>query len=92
MPYDRLVAGRRVINPGSVGMPYGHAGAAWALLGPDVTLRKTDYDTDEAARQIGASGYADADEWARDYVLSHYSADEALAAFTQIAREQSDSP
>jgi predicted phosphodiesterase len=89
MPYDRLVAGRRVINPGSVGMPYGHAGAGWALLGPEVSLRRTDYDTAEAARQIGASGYADADEWAREYVLNHYSADEALAAFTQIAREQS---
>jgi predicted phosphodiesterase len=89
MPYDRLAAGRRVINPGSVGMPYGHPGAAWALLGPDVTLRQTGYDEAAAARQIGASGYAGADEWAREYVLSHYSDTEALVAFTQIAREQS---
>jgi putative phosphoesterase len=34
MPFDRLHDQRRVVNPGSVGMPYGHAGAAWALLGP----------------------------------------------------------
>ena len=34
MPFDRLVDGRRVVNPGSVGMSYGAAGACWALLGP----------------------------------------------------------
>ena len=89
MPFDRLAAGRRVLNPGSVGMPYGHPGAAWALLGPGVTLRWTRYDTEAAARVIAASGYAGAQEWAREYVLNHYSDTEALEAFTQIAREQS---
>jgi predicted phosphodiesterase len=88
MPFDRLAGRRRAINPGSVGMPYGHAGAAWALLGPDVTLRKTDYDTAAAAREIGASKLPDAAEWAREYVLQRYSDTEALEAFSQIAREQ----
>ena len=32
MPFVRLVDRRLVINPGSVGMPYGGAGAHWALL------------------------------------------------------------
>src|SRR5512145_2207180 len=40
MPFDRLVDGTRVVNPGSVGMAYGPPGAYWALLGPDVTLRR----------------------------------------------------
>lgn len=88
MQFDRLAAGRRVINPGSVGMPYGRAGAHWAMLGPDVTLRRTEYDTSAAARVIAASGYPDGQEWAREYVLSHYSDAEALAAFTEIARGQ----
>lgn len=88
MPFDRLADRQRVLNPGSVGMPYGHAGAAWALLGPDVTLRRTEYDTAAAARQIGASKLANAGEWASEYVLQHYSDAEALAAFTQIARDQ----
>jgi predicted phosphodiesterase len=88
MPFDRLAAGRRVVNPGSVGMPYGHPGAGWALLGPDVTLRRTGYDTEAAARQIGAGQHPQAQEWAREYVLSHYSETEALEAFTAIAREQ----
>jgi predicted phosphodiesterase len=88
MPFDRLAGGRRVVNPGSVGMPYGHPGAGWALLGPDVALRRTMYDAAAAARIIEASGYADAQQWAADYVLNHYSDTEALEAFTAIARDQ----
>jgi putative phosphoesterase len=43
--YDRRVAGRRLVNPGSVGMPYeGVRGAFWAVLGPDVSLRRTEYE------------------------------------------------
>jgi len=88
MPFDRLFDRRRLVNPGSVGMPYGHAGAAWALLGPDVTLRRTEYDVAAAARQIEAGGLANAQEWASEYVLQHYSDAEALDAFTKIARDQ----
>jgi predicted phosphodiesterase len=51
LQFDRQVAGRRSVNPGSVGLPYhdGPPGTAyWALLGPDVTLRQTRYDVTEA--------------------------------------------
>jgi predicted phosphodiesterase len=88
MPFDRLVGGRRVVNPSSVGMPYGHPGAGWALLGPDVMLRRTSYDAESAARIIGASRHPGAQQWAAEYVLNHYSDTEALEAFTAIARDQ----
>ena len=88
MQFDRLAAGRRVVNPGSVGMPYGPPGAHWALLGPGAWLRRTRYDTAAAARVIAAGRYLSAGEWAREYVLHHYSDAEALAAFTEIARQQ----
>ncbi|MGO8883744.1 MAG: metallophosphoesterase family protein [Streptosporangiaceae bacterium] len=91
MPFDRLAAGRRVVNAGSVGMPYGHPGASWALLGPDVTLRRTHYDTAAAAAAIGTSRDPAAGQWARDYVLSHATDTEALDAFTSIAQEQGQS-
>jgi predicted phosphodiesterase len=90
MPFDRLAGGRRVVNPGSVGMPYGHPGAGWALLGPGVTLRQTRYDADTAARVIGASGHPGAQQWAAEYVLNHYSDTEALEAFTAIAGQQAE--
>ena len=56
--YDREVAGIRAVNSGSVGMPYeGRAGAAfWAILGPGVELRSTEYDAEDAAASIRASG------------------------------------
>jgi predicted phosphodiesterase len=88
MPFDRLIGRRRIVNPSSVGMPYGHPGAGWALLGPGVTLRQTQYDAEAAAETIRASQYADAQNWAAEYVLNHYSDTEALEAFTAIAREQ----
>jgi hypothetical protein len=58
------------------------------LLGPDVTLRRTEYDTGSAAGVIAASGYPDGGAWAAEYVLEHYSDTEALEAFTAMAREQ----
>ena len=61
--YDREVAGIRAVNPGSVGMPYeGRPGAYWALLGPDVELRRTEYDLDAAIARLRASGIPDPDQ------------------------------
>jgi predicted phosphodiesterase len=53
MQVDRRVGRWRVVNAGSVGMPYeNEPGARWALLGPDVDLRRTDYDREDAARRL----------------------------------------
>jgi len=59
LQFDRAVAGRRSVNSGSVGLPYhlGEPGTAyWALLGPDVELRHTRYDVDEAVRACVGTG------------------------------------
>jgi putative phosphoesterase len=56
MQFDRRAAGLRLVNPGSVGLPYEMTpGAYWALLGPDVELRRTDYDVDSAIAQMRAT-------------------------------------
>ena len=56
--FDRRIDDIRLINHGSVGMPYEHEpGAYWALLGPDVELCRTPY----APADIAASGWPD--EW-----------------------------
>jgi predicted phosphodiesterase len=48
--FDRIVTSVRSVNPGSIGMPYqGEPGAFWALLGPDIELRRTAYDVELAA-------------------------------------------
>ncbi len=58
--FDRAVAGVRLVNAGSIGMPYeDRIGAYWALLGPDVQLRRTDYDVEAAIRRMRRAGYPD---------------------------------
>ena len=84
MPFDRLVDWRRVVNPGSVGMSYGAAGACWALLGPTVQLRRTSYDVDDAAAYIRAGSHPDAEAWAAEYVLAPPGDVEALEVFGKL--------
>jgi hypothetical protein len=48
-----------VVNPGSVGAPTVRPAAWWALLGPDIELRTTDYDTE--ATIAAAATFPDAD-------------------------------
>ncbi len=82
MPFVRLAHRRLVLNPGSVGMPYGGAGAHWALLGPGVELRVTEFDLDHAIDRITSeSGYPDAREWAEYFVRSVASDVDAIEAF-----------
>jgi hypothetical protein len=81
MPFDRGLDGTRVVNPGSVGMPYGTPGAFWALLGPDVEFRRTDYDRGAAASRLSALVGSDADDFVRENVLAVPTADEAFAFF-----------
>lgn len=70
MPYVRLAHGRLVVNPGSVGMPYGRAGAHWCLLGPGADLRVTSYDIPAAVdRLVAECAYPEIAEWA-DYFLN----------------------
>jgi predicted phosphodiesterase len=80
MPFIRLAHGRLVINPGSVGMPYGQPGAHWALLGPGAGLRRTAFDMDAACALIAAeSGFPGARAWADLYVRGTITDAEALA-------------
>jgi predicted phosphodiesterase len=64
--FDRRYDGLRLVNAGSVGMPYeGRRGAFWALLGAgQVQLRRTDYDVDAAAAAIRGSGWSERDQLA----------------------------
>jgi predicted phosphodiesterase len=84
MPFDRLADRRRFVNPGSVGMPYGTPGAHWALLGPEVVLRHTEYDRHAAVATMrsAAPGYPGAAEFLAENVLTVPSDAEALAVFS----------
>ena len=81
MRFDRMIGRTRVVNAGSVGMPFGEPGAYWLLLGPDVQLRQTLYDFTEAAERIRQTHYPGAQEFAAHNVLLPPSEEKMLAAF-----------
>jgi putative phosphoesterase len=83
MPFVRLAHRRQIINPGSVGMPYGRQGAHWALLANGaVSLRRSAFDPDAAAAVVCRdSSYPSVAEWADYFLYSRASDAEAITTF-----------
>ena len=80
--FDRRLANDlRVVNAGSVGRPFERpAGAYWALLGPEVDLRRTTYDVAAAVDSMRGAG-ADVDDELLDDLLEPPDRDETTARF-----------
>ena len=83
MQFDRTVGRMRVINSGSVGMPFGEPGAYWLLLGPGVQHRQSAYDFARAAQRVRATGYPQALEFAAHNVLQPPSEERMLEVFAK---------
>ena len=63
--FDRGAGRARLVNAGSVGMPYeGKRGAFWLLLGPTVEHRVTHYDAEGCAAAIRGTEWPSAEELA----------------------------
>ncbi len=84
MQFDRRIGSTRVVNAGSVGMPFGEPGADWLLLGPGVQLRHTPYDLAAAAARVRGTAYPEAEEFAARYVLRPPSEKEMLEIFSRV--------
>lgn len=84
MQFDRMIGQIRVVNAGSVGMPFGEPGAYWLLLGPGVQLRHTRYDLAKAAGRIRATQYPQAEEFAERNVLQPPSEEKMLELFGRV--------
>jgi putative phosphoesterase len=82
MQFDRTIGGIRVVNAGSVGMPFGEPGAYWLLLGPGVELRRASYDLSRAAARIRATEYPQAEDFATRNVLNPPSEQQILDAYS----------
>jgi diadenosine tetraphosphatase ApaH/serine/threonine PP2A family protein phosphatase len=86
MAFERRIGSLRVLNAGSVGMPFGTPGAHWLRLGPgDAEFRHTAYDLDAAAARIRATAYPQAADFAANNVLSPPPEDRMLELFTRAA-------
>ena len=84
MQFDRKIGNTRVVNAGSVGMPFGKPGADWLLLGPGVELRHTSYDLTKAAERIRKTKYPQAEEFAARNVLQPPPEEEILKAYSGV--------
>ena len=74
----------RLVNPGSVGWPHEHRpGAYWAIVGPGVEFRSTEYDVEAAAERIDASGYPKA-QMMRETILRPPTPAEATEHFERL--------
>jgi putative phosphoesterase len=83
MPFERVVGSVRVVNAGSIGMPFGAPLAYWLLLGPRVELRRTAYDLAAAAARIRSTPYPQAEHFAHNHVLHPPSEESMLPLFTE---------
>ena len=85
--FDLRTGGARVVNAGSVGMPYeGRPGAYWALLGPGVELRRTEYDAARAVEEAMGTDYPDPDY--PETILHPPESGEVAEYFENIALER----
>lgn len=82
MQFDRMVGPLRVVNAGSVGMPFADPGAYWLLIGNDIQFRRTAYDITAAARRLRATTYPAAETFAAQ-VLSPRTEQEMLALYAR---------
>jgi putative phosphoesterase len=82
MQFDRKVGRYRVVNAGSVGMPFAEPGAYWLLLGDDLVCKRTEYDVMGAAGRIRDTRYPQAGEFASRNVLQPPAEADMLQRFT----------
>jgi len=81
--FDRLAGDVRVVNAGSVGMPYEDDVAAfWTLVEDgEPSFRRTPFDVARAAAEIRVSGWPGAGEFVAENLLAAPSRAEAAAVF-----------
>lgn len=81
MQFERIVGTKRVLNSGSIGMPFGEPEACWLALGPDVQFRQTTYDLESAANRILATDFPRAKAFCEESLLKRPSKEDMLRVF-----------
>ena len=88
--FDWQLGDLRLVNAGSVGMPYEDApGAYWTLVrNGEPQLRRTEYDYEAAAGRIRTTEWPIADEWVNDNLLTVPTARDAAEFFESQRAER----
>ena len=90
MQFERQVGNVRIINAGSVGMPFAdEPGAYWLLLSSEgYEFRRTTYDFEAAAQEIKLSKDPQGNEFAEGNVLKVPTATEAAEFLERMAKDR----
>lgn len=86
--FDRDIENIRIVNAGSVGMPFGKTGADWLLIDSSIHFKHTDYNLEKAAEQILKSNYPHAESFAANNVLKTPSESDAIKMLTKLEQTQ----
>jgi putative phosphoesterase len=89
LQFERRLGDLRILNAGSVGMPFADKpGAYWLLLdGDSFEHRYTPYDVETAAKQIASTSYPRAQQFAEENVRKIPSAQEAMEFLEAMAQK-----
>ena len=79
----QLIGRTRVVNAGSVGMPFVEPGADWLLLGPGVELKHTNYNLEKAAERVRGTTYPQAQDFTSGNILQAFSEAKMLEIFSR---------
>lgn len=91
MQLDRRVDEVRWVNAGSVGMPYeGEVAAFWAVLGPEVELRRTAFDVDRAVDAVLGSGWPDAETFVEQNLRQAVAREDVVPVFEGFAIDRGE--
>jgi len=88
MQFDLKVGKLRIVNAGSVGMPFGKTGADWLLIDNTINFMHTEYDLEKAAKLMRKSNYPYAESFASNNVLKTPSEADALNMLTKLQQNQ----
>jgi predicted phosphodiesterase len=85
--YEQAVGGKRLVNAGSIGLPYeGEPAAFWAIVEDGaVDLRRTDYDVAAAVQLIFGTGFPTAADWLEGSLVKPEPPDAVTAFFERHA-------
>lgn len=83
MQFDRMIGDVRVVNAGSVGMPYGSAEACWLLLDGDVHHRRTRYDTQSAAERLRRTTYPQIEDFITQCLIAPAPEEQMIELFAK---------
>lgn len=89
MQYDLTAAGKRVVNSGSVGMPFGEPGAHWLLIGETIEFRNTEFDREAAAETIRQSQSPEAEPFVSGNIFNTPAEADVLPLLAVLAENQS---